>query len=95
MGKNTAMRFLPLVLVTCVAVSLTLALAFPARAGDAAEPSNSVPSRSTAAKEGPAPPAKPIDHIEDMPYRARLALMRAQDESVQGNLEGAIEELRD
>jgi tetratricopeptide (TPR) repeat protein len=95
MKETNAMRFPVRFVVSCVAVSSMLALGFAARAGESSGPSNSVPPPNVSAKENPQSPAKPIDHIEDMPYRARLALMRAQDESVQGDLERAILEIRD
>jgi tetratricopeptide (TPR) repeat protein len=39
--------------------------------------------------------AKKIDTIDDVPYRGRLALMRAQEEIDRGDPEAAIRELRD
>lgn len=88
------MRLQVLFVVSCVAVSSMLVLGSPVLAGEGDGSSHSVPPPSVPAKENRRAPVKPIDKIEDMPYRARLALMRAQDESVQGGLEGAIEELR-
>jgi predicted Zn-dependent protease len=37
---------------------------------------------------------KPIDPIDDVPYRGRLALNRAQEESDRGDLKAAVEELQ-
>jgi tetratricopeptide (TPR) repeat protein len=94
MKKNNTNRFLVSFVLTCLTSAGSLAVQWtPVRAGATA-------ARGSDAADVPPivvghPATKPIDTIDDVPYRARLAMTRAQDEYDQGNLEAAIKELRE
>ncbi|HVO76397.1 MAG TPA: tetratricopeptide repeat protein [Candidatus Bathyarchaeia archaeon] len=78
----------------CIAAALGVRadLAFPAPgpekvASVASTPISSPPEQAQA--------GKPIDTINEAPYRARLAILRAQEKGDKGDFKGAVEELTD
>jgi tetratricopeptide (TPR) repeat protein len=94
MTKNISQKLCASFAVMCLAVSGALVFGWsPARAG------NGAGSGASAAADVPPldsrAAVKKIDTVDDVPYRGRLALMRAQEESDRGDLKAAIEELRD
>jgi predicted Zn-dependent protease len=87
-------KALPLAAAACIATALS-AYAEPSRAVPGSETVASAVSTPVPNTPDQAQAAKPIDTINEAPYRARLAILRAQEKGDKGDFKGAVEELTD